>query len=205
VFSRTSRLTASSRKSSTTAVDRWCRAGGIIFGLALLGTSGAVPAFARTAYDGDWSVLIETHRGACEPAIRYGVAIDDGRIINHENAPATVQGRVTSTGAVRVSVQSGSEWVSGSGHLNRAQGSGLWRGQGTSGTCIGTWSAQRRSYSAASETGAPRFYNYVRGATTVAGHENSGRGVSYCQAHFRSYNPATGNYMGYDGVPHPCP
>ena len=28
---------------------------------------------------------------------------------------------------------------------------------------------------------------------------------AYCVAHFRSYNPATGTYIGYDGLPHPCP
>jgi len=28
---------------------------------------------------------------------------------------------------------------------------------------------------------------------------------AYCAAKFRSYNPATGTYMGYDGLPHPCP
>ena len=33
----------------------------------------------------------------------------------------------------------------------------------------------------------------------------SGGGVAYCEAHFRSYNPATGMYLGYDGRHHPCP
>ncbi len=32
-----------------------------------------------------------------------------------------------------------------------------------------------------------------------------GGGVAYCEAHFRSYNPATGTYLGYDGRYHPCP
>ena len=29
--------------------------------------------------------------------------------------------------------------------------------------------------------------------------------VSYCAGHFRSYDPATGTYLGYDGDEHPCP
>lgn len=29
--------------------------------------------------------------------------------------------------------------------------------------------------------------------------------VSYCSQRFRSYNPATGTYTGYDGRQHPCP
>jgi hypothetical protein len=32
-----------------------------------------------------------------------------------------------------------------------------------------------------------------------------GGGVTWCQAHFRSYNPATGTYLGNDGRHHPCP
>ena len=32
-----------------------------------------------------------------------------------------------------------------------------------------------------------------------------GGGVAYCEAHFRSYNPATGMYLGNDGRHHPCP
>jgi len=33
----------------------------------------------------------------------------------------------------------------------------------------------------------------------------SGGDTGWCQAHFRSYNPATGMYTGYDGFQHPCP
>jgi len=29
--------------------------------------------------------------------------------------------------------------------------------------------------------------------------------VTYCQQRFRSYDPATGTYLGYDGRRHPCP
>jgi BA14K-like protein len=32
-----------------------------------------------------------------------------------------------------------------------------------------------------------------------------GGGVTWCQAHFRSYNPATGTYLGNDGRHHSCP
>ena len=30
-------------------------------------------------------------------------------------------------------------------------------------------------------------------------------GDSSCQARFRSYDPSTGTYLGYDGLRHPCP
>jgi hypothetical protein len=29
--------------------------------------------------------------------------------------------------------------------------------------------------------------------------------VAYCQQRFRSYDPASGTYLGYDGQRHPCP
>ncbi len=32
-----------------------------------------------------------------------------------------------------------------------------------------------------------------------------GGGVAYCEQRFRSYNPRTGLYLGYDGRHHPCP
>ena len=28
---------------------------------------------------------------------------------------------------------------------------------------------------------------------------------AYCEARFRSYDPASGTYLGYDGRRHPCP
>ncbi|WP_315833326.1 BA14K family protein [Bradyrhizobium prioriisuperbiae] len=33
----------------------------------------------------------------------------------------------------------------------------------------------------------------------------SGGSVAYCKSRFKSYNPATGTYLGYDGRRHPCP
>jgi BA14K-like protein len=29
--------------------------------------------------------------------------------------------------------------------------------------------------------------------------------VAYCQQRFRSYDPSSGTYMGYDGLRHSCP
>jgi BA14K-like protein len=44
-------------------------------------------------------------------------------------------------------------------------------------------------------------YGYVTApAITVAQGD-----VAYCEARFRSYNPAAGTYLGYDGLRHPCP
>lgn len=33
----------------------------------------------------------------------------------------------------------------------------------------------------------------------------NGNAVGYCSQRFRSYDPASGTYLGYDGYRHPCP
>jgi hypothetical protein len=103
-----------------------------------------MPAHARTDFDGAWSILIVTREGPCEASLRYGVKVADGTVINDGSAIASVQGRVSPRGAVRVLVRSGSQWANGSGYLSKSHGNGVWRGQGTSGTCAGTWVAGRR-------------------------------------------------------------
>jgi hypothetical protein len=32
-----------------------------------------------------------------------------------------------------------------------------------------------------------------------------GNAVAYCESRFKSYDPASGTYLGYDGYRHPCP
>jgi hypothetical protein len=105
-------------------------------------TAGA--AFARTVYDGAWSVLIVTRSGSCDPTYRYGLQISDGNVIYDGGGLITMQGRVTPKGVVRVIVQGGSQWADGTGRLTRNQGSGVWRGQGPSSACAGVWQAERR-------------------------------------------------------------
>ena len=41
---------------------------------------------------------------------------------------------------------------------------------------------------------------YVAGPAYAAGDA-----IAYCQQRFRSYDPASGTYLGYDGLRHPCP
>jgi hypothetical protein len=100
-------------------------------------------AFARTVYDGDWSVLIATNSGPCGPTYRYGVQISDGMVI-YNGGMVSLQGRVTPKGAVRVIVRSSGQSANGYGRLTKSRGGGVWSGQGTGGTCAGTWVAERR-------------------------------------------------------------
>lgn len=51
---------------------------------------------------------------------------------------------------------------------------------------------------------APRYYGpgpYYYGYEPGYG----GNAVAYCMQRFRSYDPGSGTYVGYDGLRHPCP
>jgi hypothetical protein len=92
------------------------------------------------AFDGSWSVAINTRSGACEPNYRFGVQIINGNVV-HEGRAA---GRVSANGSVQVSISSGDQQASGQGRLSRNYGTGVWRGYGSAGICAGTWQAGRR-------------------------------------------------------------
>lgn len=124
--------------------------------------ASAGPALAHTSYDGSWSVLIQTRRGACEPTVRYGLDIVGGKVMSTGGGMATVGGRVSSSGAVRVNVEAGGAWAYGSGRLRGNQGGGLWHGQGMSGSCEGTWTAERRGFTPRAQTGALIFNDSSR-------------------------------------------
>jgi Ni/Co efflux regulator RcnB len=95
---------------------------------------------APAAFDGSWSVAINTQSGACDPSYRFGVQIVDGNVV-YEGRSA---GRVSSNGGVWVNVSQGGQQAAGQGRLSRNHGGGVWRGYGSAGTCAGTWQAQRR-------------------------------------------------------------
>jgi hypothetical protein len=130
--------------------------------LALTCLGATSPSFARGSFDGEWSVVIVTRDGACTPTLRYPVAISNGIVGNAGDTPVTVQGRVAPNGIVRVVVQSGGSWADGSGRLSTTTGSGVWRGQGISGLCEGTWQAERRGSGAqVMERGGAPIYGYA--------------------------------------------
>lgn len=183
----------SARRNSGRPIDRRFFTQILLSVLALGGIAIAHPASAAN-FDGDWSVVFTTRRGDCDPSLRYGVQIANGRI---GAAGATVEGRVSPGGAVRATVRSGDQWASGSGHLGRDRGSGVWRGNGSRGECSGVWTAERRPNFTSEPAAAP--------ATDVAQRAQTGDpDAAFCEAHFKSFDPATRTYLGYDGVRHQC-
>ena len=101
----------------------------------------AMPAQAKTNFDGNWSVVIITEKGTCDRSYRYPVKISDGSVGCAGEASFDVSGRVNPNGKVTVTVSRGDRSASGSGQLSGDSGTGSWSG----GECSGTWQAERRS------------------------------------------------------------
>jgi hypothetical protein len=54
----------------------------------------------------------------------------------------------------------------------------------------------------------PGYYGYAPGYApgyVAVSPYADGSEVGYCQQRFRSYDPASGTYLGFDGLRHPCP
>jgi len=55
----------------------------------------------------------------------------------------------------------------------------------------------------------PRYvepgYAYSPGYVAVERAAPAGDAVGYCMQRYRSYDPASGTFLGYDGLRHPCP
>jgi len=92
-----------------------------------------------TPFDGSWSVRVSTTNGPCGQSYTYSVTITNGVIFSD----AGLSGRVTEHGNLSVTVADGSQSARGSGKLVRNSGGGTWHGISPSGTCSGSWSAER--------------------------------------------------------------
>ena len=117
---------------------------------ALAGTAAGQPSYAvqrsvalrsSSAFDGSWSVLMQTTRGNCPAAVRAGIRIL-GRRVLAEDQSYGLDGGVTPSGAVQVTVSAAGQTGGAVGHLWRAAGRGHWRTN--SGECAGEWTAARR-------------------------------------------------------------
>lgn len=83
-----------------------------------------------------------------------------------------------------------------------------WRGHGYGGAAVGLGIAGALIGGAI--VGATQPYGYYGGPgyyrpAYVAPAPYAGDAVSYCAQRFRSYDPYSGTYVGYDGFRHPCP
>jgi hypothetical protein len=90
-------------------------------------------------------------------------------------------------------------WRGGGRHHGWHGGGGWGYGLGgfAAGALIGSALAQPYGYY---PPPAPYYYPPPAYAGVPGGDE-----VSYCMQRFRSYDPRSGTYLGYDGARHPCP
>jgi len=117
------------------------RAAWALIAILFAGALGAAaPAAATANYDGLWSVVIVTEKGACDRAYRYPVRISNGAVQNDGPSLINVSGKVGGNGMVTVLVSAGDKTASGTGRLSGKAGGGKWSG----GACAGTWEAERR-------------------------------------------------------------
>jgi hypothetical protein len=108
--------------------------------VATVGTLLSSTSFAGPAYDGVWSVLVQTEKGDCDPAYRYPIRIANGQLVNAGDTAFTISGKVAPTGAIVVTVAAAGKSATGSGYLAGDMGGGHWTG----GACSGSWTAERR-------------------------------------------------------------
>lgn len=100
-----------------------------------------IPANAKSAYDGSWTLVFTTQRGACDATYSFGVDIRDG-LVTHPNL-VKFEGHVAKSGAVRASVTVHDKHASGSGRLTGLSGRGTWSGYAGQARCSGYWVAQK--------------------------------------------------------------
>lgn len=113
----------------------------LVAAATIVPVAGAAPPLSQ--FDGRWSVVIETQRGNCDRAYRYGLRIQNGNVSYAGDAAFDIRGQVLRNGNVHVRVSRGSSYADGHGRLSRNSGSGTWRGVGM-GVCSGRWFAERR-------------------------------------------------------------
>jgi hypothetical protein len=92
-------------------------------------------------------------------------------------------------------------------------GGGYYRGGGgfipgaVAGAVIGGAIASQYPYGYGGYYGGPAYYDdqYVDDGAVAVAPAPGGDDVAYCAQRFRSYDPASGTYLGSDGLRHPCP
>ena len=172
-----------------------------------IGSAGAAPIRADTSLQGDGmfeQVQMQGNRAGASSggaAMSRGPSISGGATMNRSAGPGPSGGAV----------------------MNRS-GSSNWTGNRV--ISGGNWAANRdgrrfsdrrfrRGFRGPSfafgfgpsyyDYGYPYYDDYAYGDDYVAASPGVADGDSYCQQRFRSYDPSTGTYLGFDGLRHPCP
>jgi BA14K-like protein len=130
-----------------------------------------------------------------------GIAI--ASVLMLQLAPASAQ-RVHAVGHARVGHGYAGHWHGGYGHGYGGYGVGV--GALATGALIGGAIASQNQGYYYGDQNYPGYSDpgYVYSNAGPVAYNNGGT-VAYCEQTYRSYDPASGSYLGYDGVRHPCP
>jgi hypothetical protein len=172
------------------------------------GSAGAAPIRADMSLQSD-AVFeqVQMHGGRGSGGIgggggmsRGGGSFGGGAAMNRGGGPGFSRG---------AAINRGGNWSG-----NRVISGGNWA-RNSDGRRFSDWRGRHRFHGSRFAFGfAPGFYDYgypydygyyddyAYGDDYVAA---SPGGDSSCQSRFRSYDPSTGTYLGYDGLRHPCP
>jgi hypothetical protein len=142
--------------------------------------------------------------GAAPPAAFGRSAVTSPPQFNRGAVAATPQFNGGSTGS-RYAGGSQGNWSGGYRYHHR-HGGGYWPGA-VAGAVVGGALASNYYY------GSPYYgsgyyddsYAYYDDDAPVAVEAAPGGDASYCAQRYRSYDPASGTYLGRDGQRHPCP
>lgn len=129
---------------------------------------------------------------------------------NFAAGPAMRPGIGTSpsfTGGVNRHIAGGGSWQGRGGnwqhrHHHYRRG-GFWPGF-AAGAAIGGLGSYAYYGSGYGYYDDPYYYGYYD-EPSVAVVQDGGGDAAYCARRFKSYDPASGTYLGYDGKRHPCP
>jgi len=132
-----------------------------------------------------------------------------GAVSGATNPRTAAIGRTGVGGGGAAVVAGGGGWRGGGGwhggHFHR--GGGFWPGV-AAGAVIGGALAYPYGAYAYDDYPGYGYYDepgYYAEDSTVAVVPDGGDSAAYCAQRFRSYDPASGTYLGYDGQRHPCP
>ena len=103
----------------------------------------------------------------------------------------------------------GNNWRGGGGNWHgggwRRHGGGFWPGV-AAGAAIGGLGSY--AYYGGGYYNDPYYYgddSYYDEPSVAVVPDSGGDSSAYCAQRYRSYDPASGTYLGYDGQRHPCP
>jgi BA14K-like protein len=132
-----------------------------------------------------------------------GIAV--ASVLMLQSVPAAAQ-RVHGAGHARVGHGYAGHWRGGNGHGYGGYGVGVGVAALATGALIGGAIASQNQGYYYGDQNYPGYSDpgYVYSNAGPVAYNNGGT-VAYCEQTYRSYDPASGSYLGYDGFRHPCP